>query len=521
MNARDESVTRNDSGIYASAWQHSSFPLIAINRNTDVVLDVNHAVEEMTGYSPVELIGKSYFLLHFPEEQSAIANAIEQFSGPTVLKNVHIQHKDRHAIPIEISFACSLEVQDVMILIISFRDLKHVSQSEFELQVKKWELAAYASAVMALSKAKSREDLMQAVCDALTHEHRYTLASVGIAEDTDEKDVRIAAASGRSKAYIDDLKISWSENSPHGRGPTGIAIRTGIIQVLNDVEMHTNFKPWGEKARLAGIRSSATIPFVFEQNRHGALMVYSSDASTFGPALIELFERLADEIAHGLNFFSHFDLIENERRKCKVAELNLSNALLETIKAMAKTMENRDPYTAGHQDRVSIIACAIGQQLGLSEAQLKSIQMAALVHDIGKIAVPIEILTKPKSLNDAEFSLIKEHPLTGYNILKDVPFPWPVAEIVYQHHEKIDGSGYPRGLRGDQILLEARVLAVADIVEAMASYRPYRPALGIDIALNEIQKQSGKQLDAEIVAVCVKMFMQGYFSLPTPQQHHD
>ncbi|MFZ6864073.1 HD domain-containing phosphohydrolase [Undibacterium sp. Ji67W] len=521
MNARDKSIPKDDSGIYASAWHHSSFPLIAINRNTGIVLDVNHAVEEMTGYSSAELIGKPYLSLHFPEERSVIANAIEQFSGSSVLKHVHIQHKELHAIPIEISFACSLNIRNVMILIISFRDLKFVSQSEFELQVKKWELAAYASAVMALSKAKSREDLMQAVCEALTHEHRYILAWVGIADNTYEKDVRIVAASGRNIAYIDDLKISWSENSSFGRGPTGTAIRTGTIQVLNDVEEHPNFKPWGEKARLAGIRSCATIPFVFEQNRHGALMVYSSDASTFGPAQIELFERLADEIAHGLNFFSHFDLIEDERRKCKAAELNLSNALLETIKAMAKTMENRDPYTAGHQDRVAIIACAIGQQLGLSEAQLKSIEMAALVHDIGKIAVPIEILTKPKSLSTAEFCLIKEHPLTGYNILKDVPFPWPVAEIVYQHHEKIDGSGYPRGLRGDQILLEARVLAVADIVEAMASYRPYRPALGIDIALNEIQRQSGEKLDTEIVAACVNMFKQGYFSLPIPLRQPD
>ena len=519
MNARDDSLPPSSAGIYASAWQHSYFPLVAVNCDTGMIVEVNHAVEEMTGYTERELIGKPYLSLHFDEEEAAISNEMKQFSDSSVLKHVHIKHKNLHSVPVEISFACRLELQNAIILIISLRDLTHVSQSEFELQVKKWELAAYASAVMALSKAKSREELMQAVCDALTHEHRYVLAWVGIAENTPEKDVRIAAVSGRSKSYIDDLKISWSEHSPYGRGPTGKAIRSGTIQVLSEVDKHPEFKPWGEKARLAGICSSATIPFVFEQNRHGALMVYSSDASSFGPALLELFERLADEIAHGLNFFSHFDLIENERIKCEAAELHLSNALLETIKAMAKTMENRDPYTAGHQDRVSIIACAIGRELGLSESQLKSIEMAALVHDIGKIAVPIEILTKPKSLSAAEFSLIKEHPLTGFNILKDVPFPWPVAEIVYQHHEKIDGSGYPRGLRGDQILIEAKVLAVADIVEAMASYRPYRPALGIDIALAEIQRQSGQQLDATIVATCVNMFHQGHFLLPTPTHH--
>ena len=515
MNATD-SQAYGDTSIYVSAWQHSLFPLLAINRNTGAIVAVNKATEDITGFDATELVGQPYLFLHFPEEQALVTDAIRDLSIPTVLRNIHIKHKSAQQIPLEISFACTLKVKDQPIIIVSFRDLNKVSPTEHEMQVKRWELTAYASAIAALSKAKSREELMQAVCDALTHEHRYVLAWVGIAENNTNKDVRIAAASGRSKAYLDDLTISWAVDSPHGQGPTGTAIRSGINQVLSDVETHPHFKPWSAKAKHAKISSSATIPFTFEQNRRGALMVYSSEVSSFGPALIELFERLANEIAHGLDFFSHFDIIDEERQKCIAAEMKLSTALLETIKAMAKTMENRDPYTAGHQDRVSIIACHIGQRLGWSDDQLKALEMAALVHDIGKIAVPIEILTKPKSLSDAEFTLIKEHPFNGYNILKDVPFPWPVAEIVYQHHEKMDGSGYPRGLSGEQILPEARVLAVADIVEAMASYRPYRPALGIDFALAEIQKQSGRQLDPFVVEACVKLFKEDQFMVPIP-----
>ena len=515
MNARDQQDD-SDTAIYISAWQHSLFPLLAINRETGLIPAVNQATEALTGFDQSELVGQPYLSLHFLEEEKLVRQTIESGTAPTVLRNVHIRNKNGLQIPLEISFACNVDVNQTPTIIISFRDVSSASTSEVELQVKKWELSAYATAVTALSKATSREELMQAVCDALTHEHRYVLAMVGIAEDNPEKNVRIAAASGRSIAYIDDLKISWSADSPDGRGPTGIAIRNGEIQVVSDVSTHSNFKPWSDRAKHAKISSSATIPFVFEQHRRGALMVYSSETSTFGPALIELFERLANEIAHGLDFFSHLDMIDDERKKTQAAELKLSIALLETIKAMAKTMESRDPYTAGHQDRVSIIACKIGERLGWSSEQLKALEMAALVHDIGKIAVPIEILTKPKSLSDAEFTLIKEHPLNGYNILKDVPFPWPVADIVYQHHEKMDGSGYPQGLRGDAILPEARVLAVADIVEAMASYRPYRPALGIDFALREIQSQAGTQLDPVIVDACVKLFKEDHFEVPVP-----
>ena len=518
MNARD-TQDANDTEIYINAWQHSLFPLLAIDRSTGLITAINHATEKITGFQAKELVGQPYLSLHFPDDEGIVSNALNNLITPSVLRNIHIKTKDGSQIPLEISFACDVDVQNVQILIISFRDISQSSKSEVELQVKKWELNAYASAVTALSKAKSRKELMQAVCDALTHEHRYVLAMVGIAEDNPEKSVRIAAASGRSIGYAENLNLSWSLDSPNGQGPTGTAIRSGEIQVLSDVNTNAHFKPWSERAKCVNISSSATIPFIFEPNRRGALMVYSSETSIFGPALIDLFERLADEIAHGLNFFSHLDIIEEEKKKYQAVELKLSIALLETIKAMAKTMESRDPYTAGHQDRVSIIACKIGERLGWSDDQLKALEMAALVHDIGKIAVPIEILTKPKSLSSAEFTLIKEHPQNGYNILKDVPFPWPVAEIVYQHHEKMDGSGYPRGLSGDAILPEARVLAVADIVEAMASYRPYRPALGIDFALEEIQKQSGTQLDAVIVDACVKLFREDHFAVPTPTGH--
>ncbi|MFN3535083.1 MAG: PAS domain S-box protein, partial [Desulfatiglandales bacterium] len=182
-----------------------------------------------------------------------------------------------------------------------------------------------------------------------------------------------------------------------------------------------------------------------------------------------------------------------------------------TIQALSTTIETRDLYAAGHQRRVSALVRSIAQEMGLSADIVEGIRVAGLVHDIGKISVPIELLSKPTRLTEAEFLIIKIHPQSGYEILKDLDFPWPVAEIVLQHHERLDGSGYPRNLKGDQIILEARIIAVADVVESMASHRPYRPALGIDAALEEITQNSGLLYDERTVNACVSLFRKNGF----------
>jgi len=184
----------------------------------------------------------------------------------------------------------------------------------------------------------------------------------------------------------------------------------------------------------------------------------------------------------------------------------LREALGGTIEAMALTVETRDPYTAGHQRRVSNLARAIATEIGISEDQIQGIRLAGVIHDIGKISVPGEILSKPGKISSNEFGIIKEHPQVGHNILNTVDFPWPIAQIVLQHHERMDGSGYPNGISGDNILFEARILAVADVVEAMASHRPYRASLGIDIALREILKNRGSFYDPQVVDACLKLF---------------
>jgi len=193
------------------------------------------------------------------------------------------------------------------------------------------------------------------------------------------------------------------------------------------------------------------------------------------------------------------------------ASLKLERTLEGTVAALASTVEMRDAYTAGHQRRVTSLAEAIAQEMGLSADRIHGLRLAGTVHDLGKITIPAEILSKPGKLSAIEYAFIKTHPQVGYDILKPVKFPWPIADIVLQHHERLDGSGYPNGLKGDAILLEARIIAVADVVESMISHRPYRAALGIDAALDEIQKGKGRLYDPAVVDACVMLFRLGRF----------
>lgn len=199
-------------------------------------------------------------------------------------------------------------------------------------------------------------------------------------------------------------------------------------------------------------------------------------------------------------------IIKQSKEERKVLVQKLRKALEATAQAIITLVEARDPYTAGHQRRTSALACAIAAEMELSKDQIEAIRMAGAIHDIGKISVPAEILSKPAKLTDIEFGLIKLHPQAGYDVLKDIDFPWPIARIVLEHHEKVNGSGYPNGLTGNDLLVESKILALADVVEAMTSHRPYRPALGIDAALEEITRNRDIFYDSEIVNVCVKLF---------------
>ena len=290
-------------------------------------------------------------------------------------------------------------------------------------------------------------------------------------------------------------------------------VQTGQPVLLADVRQDERYR-----ACDPDTHSELCVPLRVGERIIGAVNLESRRLRAFSEEDLRLVSTLAGNLATVIENARLYEEVQQQlaERKRAQEELrhtaeNLRKTLGATIQAMAFTVETRDPYTAGHQRQVANLARAIGTEMGLSKEQIEGIRMAAVIHDMGKITVPTDILNKPGRLNEHEFGIIKAHPEVAYNILKTIEFPWPIAQIIFQHHERMDGSGYPQGLSGEEIILEARILAVADVVEAMASHRPYRPALGIDKALEEISQNRGVLFDPETVDVCLKLFTEKGF----------
>lgn len=228
--------------------------------------------------------------------------------------------------------------------------------------------------------------------------------------------------------------------------------------------------------------------------------------------LIELILSIYDSLSvNTLSLMRELKYRTEQEEKIKQYAQTLEASFMKMVRLATTLSEMRDPYTAGHEERVAKISVAIGKEMGLDEHRLEGLKVGGHLHDLGKMSIPVEILSKPTHLTPFEFELIKQHPQAGYDVLKDVGFPWPVDIIALQHHERIDGSGYPNGLKGDEISLEARIIAVADVVESMSSHRPYRPSLGIERALAEIERGRGTIYDAVVVDNCLRLFREkGY-----------
>lgn len=371
---------------------------------------------------------------------------------------------------------------------------------QLELEKRGWALSALAAAASTLADAESSDQLVHDICSAIASQGPYILAWVGKAEDDENKTVKVLGGAGSALKYIEDIAVSWSDQNVTGMGPGGVAIRSGKSSVVVDSESDIGFVSWRERAKAYQIRSALGCP-IPDGARHpfGVLLVYSKIPDTFRKPEIQLFESLAQEIGFGLRSIERQHKLDDQIHQKQLIQERLAASLRATIEAMSRTMEWRDPYTAGHQKRVASISTAIARKMGLDNDVVQALYMAAMVHDIGKVAVPSEILTKPSQLTDLEMQMVQGHVESGYQILKDIPFPWPIAEMVRQHHERLDGSGYPRGLQGEEINLQARILAVADTIEAMATHRPYRPARGLSAALEEIRAEAGVKLDARVV----------------------
>jgi PAS domain S-box-containing protein len=359
-------------------------------------------------------------------------------------------------------------------------------------------LRTLSSANQALVHAQSEPELLQHMCQVLVDVGGYRMAWIGLAEHDEDKTVRVAAVAGHDEGYTEQARISWADNE-RGRGPTGTAIRTGQPQINRNFATDPRMGPWRAEALKRGYASSAALPLRDATGVFGALTIYAGKPEAVGPNELELFIELGDDLAYGIAAVR----AGSER---ETAVRRLYESLEDTVGAIASTIEMRDPYTAGHQRRVAKLAAMIAGEMGLPEDQARGIFLAGLIHDVGKINIPAEILSKPGKLTPLEMQFVRTHAQAGYDIIKGVEFPWPIAETVLQHHERLDGSGYPRGLAADAVIVEARILAVADVTEAITAHRPYRPAMGLDAALAELEAGKGRLYDPAAVDACIALF---------------
>jgi PAS domain S-box-containing protein len=393
-------------------------------------------------------------------------------------------------------------------------DITQRKQSAIALERAHRALRTLSAGNTELVHATSESDLLHAVCRVIVEKGGYRMAAVGYPKDDPDKTIMPMAWAGAEQGNITAVGHSWADTA-EGQRPIARAIRTRVPAIARNTSDDPALAPAMEPAATPGYASNLALPLLDGTHIIGALSIYSEEKEAFDEAEIQLLEELSRDLAYGIATLRTRAERDHIAHQHQHHEQILRRSLEDSIQAIASTVEMRDPYTSGHQKRVADLAVAIAMAMGLDEEKIHGIHLAGVIHDLGKITVPAEILAKPGKISAIEFQLIKGHAQAGYDILKDISFPWPIANVVREHHERLDGSGYPRGIKGGEILLESRIMAVADVVEAMASHRPYRPSLGIEPALNEIERGRGTAYDPAVVDACLKLFREDGFALQT------
>lgn len=469
----------------------------------------NAAAEKIFGYSEQETLGQPLHELLAPARfhddfRKGFGHFRETGEGPVIGKTRELAglRKDGTEFPLELSLS-AIKRGGLWNAIGIVRDITERKQAENALHRANRALKTLSAGNLALVRSASEDELLREVTSVIVEHGGYLLAVVDYPDTNAEKSITPMAWSGMEGNHYWAKQLSWAD-SERGQLPVAKAIRSGTTQICRDIAGDPAFKPWRDAALERGYVSNIALPLASDGRTFGGLSIYSSETDAFDEEEVRLLEELANDLAYGI-----VTLRTRSEREQHAAILRQS--LEQSIQTIAATVEARDPYTAGHQQRVSELATAIAREMGLPEEQVNGVHLAAIIHDLGKIHIPAEILSKPGKLSDLEYMLIKTHPQSGYDILKDVKFPWPIADIILQHHERLDGSGYPHGLKGEQILLESKILTVADVVEAMSSHRPYRPTLGILAALSEIERGRGSLYEPAVADACMRLITEKGF----------
>lgn len=499
-----DNALRMSEARYRRLFESAQDGILILNATTAQIDDVNPFLIELLGYSHAEFLGKKLWEIGAFKDTVLTMEAFAELQAKRYIRydDLPLVTTDGRRISVEfVSNVYDCEGIDVIQCNIRDNTKRHLAELALKLTARSLQMLSESN--QALLGTSSESELRMEYCRIAVETGSYLMAWVGVADSGPDMLVRPVAHYGHEAGYLDTVNISWADTELEN-GPTGHAIRSGKVQFIADIATDTNMSPWWTEALNRGFNSIIALPFQLDGGVRACLTLYSAARNTWSAPERKLLEEIALDLAFGIT------AIRTAAAKLKYQD-DLRISLEKTIQVVANAVDMRDSYTGGHQRRVANICVRIATELGLAKERIHGLHLAATIHDLGKFACPAEILSKSGHLSVNEFNLIKEHPQAGFNILKDVDFPWPIAQIVLQHHERIDGSGYPQGLIGEAMLLESKILSVADTVEAMASHRPYRPALGIEAALSEITAQRAKLFDADVVDKCLRIFReQGY-----------
>ena len=489
---------------YRRLFETAQDGILLLNAETAMIEDVNPFLVNMLGYTHAEFLGKKIWEIGAFKDTALNKEAFIELQEKRFIRYDDLPLKAKDGSLFSVEFVSNAyDCAGTQVIQCNIRDNTKRHTAEIALRATTRALKMLSESNIALLEAETESILLLEYCRIAVEVGGYRMAWVGLAEGGDDKIVKPIAHFGQDDGYLALSKITWAEGS-RGNGPVGRAIRSKAVQFVDNIATDPAMTPWRTEALKRGFQSTIAIPFLLPDGMTACLALYGPNTDIWSTPERKLLQEITSDLAFGIA------ALQTATAKNQY-QASLRQSLEQTIQVIADTGEQRDSYTAGHQRRVADLCVRIATELGLSEDRIHGLHLAASIHDLGKIGIPAEILAKPRSLSSNEFGLIKEHPTIGFNILKDVSFPWPIAKIIVQHHERIDGSGYPSGLKGDDILMESKILGVADVVEAMASHRPYRAALGIEAALSEITAQRGVTLDAEAVDACLRIFKdQGY-----------
>ncbi|MET3999811.1 HD domain-containing phosphohydrolase [Marinobacterium sp. MBR-109] len=507
--AATEKALRVSEARYRRLFESAQDGILLLNAETAQIEDVNPFLVNMLGYSYEEFMGKKLWEIGAFKDIALNKEAFAELQEKHFIRYDNLPLVTKKGARLSVEFVSNVyDCEGVQVIQCNIRDNTKRYLVEIALKATTRSLKMLSESNVALLSSETENILLTEYCRIAVDTGGYCMAWVGLADEGDEKNIKVLSQYGEDDGYLELLKTSSAERD-FGISPTGLAIRSKQVEFVDNISVDSRMVHWRKEALKRGYQSAIAIPFHLPNDMIACLTLYSSRVNVWSSPERKLLQEIAADLSFGIA------ALRTAAAKIQY-EVSLRDSLEQTIQVIADTGEERDAYTAGHQRRVAALCVKIATEMGLSEDRIHGLHLAASIHDLGKIGIPAEILAKPRRLSTMEFGLIKEHPAIAFNILKGVNFPWPIATIIVQHHERIDGSGYPMGLTQDELLMESRILAVADVVEAMVSHRPYRAALGKEAALNEITAQRDITLDAQAVDACLRIFNQQNYIFDEP-----